>query len=796
MTGGRPPRRDGPLTRELVLAYLREHPGDAGRRDIARALDVRGPERRELRALLRELEAGGGLTRSAAKVYRSNEAPPPVGVVVFESLDAEGDLFGRVKGRDGLFGPVIRLSLSSSRKAKLGAMAVGDSALCQIEQDQDGWSARPIRKLDRQVQARVVGVFRAGSHGGRVIPASKKEKGEYLVESSETLEAKDGDLVACEPKPQRGYGPRRGRIVEVFGHASAPNAASLLAIAAHGVPVGFHPEVIAEARAARPAEVPRVDLRATPLITIDPEDARDHDDAVFAEADTEPGNEGGWRVIVAIADVAAYVTPGSGLDQAALLRGNSTYFPDRVAPMLPEELSTDACSLKEGQERACIAVEMVFDAHGVKRRHRFARAVMRSAGFLTYGAAQAAIDGNPDACTAPLLEPVLKPLWAAWRALDRARKARDPLELELPERKVMIGADGQVLGIKLRERYDAHRLIEEFMIQANVAAAETLESRGQGLLYRVHEAPSEEKLNALAAFLPTVGLKWAKGQTATPARFNRVLDLARAAGTEGLVSEVVLRSQSQARYAPDMLGHFGLNLFKYAHFTSPIRRYADLIVHRGLIASLGLGPDGLTTKETARLEEIGEHVTATERRSMAAEREATDRYLASFLADRIGAEFAAKIAGVAGFGVFVRLDETGADGLVPAANLGAEYWYHDEAGACLVGERSGGRYRLGQPVLVRLLEAVPVTGGLLFEMLSEPLPPDPDAASRRRGMRAAGPVPSRYRAGAHKASPYRERSTNGDRSRFSPEDGKRGGGGPSGKPAKGGKGKGSRGRKS
>jgi ribonuclease R len=732
--------------------------------------------------ILRELEEEGGLRRTAAKVYTASETPPPVGVVVFEALDTDGDLQGRVKGRDGLYGPTIRLSLSASRRAKVGAMGLGDSALCHIEHTEDGWTARPIKKLERPAQSRVIGVYHQGPHNGRVQPASKKDKSELLIETHDSLGAKDGDLVACEPKAQRGYGPRMARVVEVFGHASAPNAASLLAIAAHGVPVGFPPDVIAEAQSAHPAHVPRVDLRATPLITIDPEDARDHDDAVFAEADSDPTNPGGWRVIVAIADVSAYVTPGSALDRAAFLRGNSTYFPDRVAPMLPEVLSTDQCSLKDGQERACIAVEMIFDTHGAKRRHRFARAVMRSAGFLTYGAAQAAIDGNADARTAPLLESVLKPLWAAWRALDKARKSRDPLELELPERKVMIGPDGKVLGIRLRERYDAHRLIEEFMIQANVAAAETLEAKGQGLLYRVHEPPSEEKVNALAAFLPTVGLKWAKGQTATPGRFNRVLDLARQAGTEGLVSEVVLRSQSQARYAPDMLGHFGLNLFKYAHFTSPIRRYADLIVHRGLIASLGLGPDGLTPHEAARLEEIGEHITATERRSMAAEREATDRYLASFLADRIGAEFTAKIAGVASFGVFVRLDETGADGLIPAAQLGPEYWYHDEAGACLVGERSGGRYRLGQPVEVKLLEAVPVTGGLLFEMLSAPLPPDPDAAMRRRGMRASGPIPSRYRAGAHKGGAFGAAGPRGG----SREDG---GGFPMGSKGKGGKAK-------
>jgi ribonuclease R len=741
-----------PLTRARVEAYLTAHPGMADRREIAQALGVRGSERRELRAILRELEDEGRLTRTAAKTYAPSESPPPVAVVAFETVDEDGDLLGRVMRRDGLGGPTIRLPLTTGRRARGAALGRGDQALCKIEYVDGDWIARPIRKLEAVSAPRIVGIYRRGTYGGRVIPASKKEKDELLVDFADANDAEDGALVACELHPGRGYGPKRARVTEIFGHASAPNAASLLAIASHDVPMGFSEAVLREAETARPAEVARTDLTALPLVTIDPEDARDHDDAVFAEHDPDAANADGWRVVVAIADVSAYVTTGSELDRAAYLRGNSTYFPDRVAPMLPEVLSTDRCSLKDGQDRPCLAVDMRFDANGRKLRHTFIRGRMRSAGFLTYGAAQAAINGNPDAQTAPLLEPVLRPLWAAWRALDRARKAREPLELELPERKVMIGPDGQVLGIRLRERFDAHRLIEEFMIQANVCAAETLEQRGRPLLYRVHEPPSDEKINALSAFLPTVGLKWAKGQTPTPARFNRVLDQARELGQEGLVSEVILRSQSQARYAPDALGHFGLNLHKYAHFTSPIRRYADLVVHRALIRALGLGPDGQTDAEASRLEVIGEHITATERRSMAAEREATDRYLASFLADRVGAEFAGKVAGLAGFGLFVKLDETGADGLVPAARLGGGYWYHEEAAACLVNERSRERYRLGQPVLVRLVEAVPVTGGLLFDMLSEPMPPgEDDRGSRgpRQGQRGrpTGFIPQRYRSG-------------------------------------------------
>lgn len=463
----------------------------------------------------------------------------------------------------------------------------------------------------------------------------------------------------------------------------------------------------------------RTDMRSVPLITIDPPDARDHDDAVWAEADGDPANKGGFVVIVAIADVAHYVTPHSALDRDARERGNSAYFPDRVVPMLPEKLSADLCSLRPGEERPALAVRMVFDKAGRKKDHAFSRILMRSAAKLSYVQAQAAIDGTTDDVTDPLLEGILKPLWAAYAAVSVARDKRAPLDLDLPERKLILDGDGTVTGVTIPPRLDCHRLIEEFMIQANVCAAETLEKQRSPLLYRVHDAPAEEKVHALSQFLATLGQRLALGQVLKPQNFNQILRNVKGTDIEQLVNDVVLRTQAQAIYSPENRGHFGLNLRRYAHFTSPIRRYADLIVHRSLISSLKLGDGGLDDADVARIYETAELISASERRAMAAERDTVDRMIANLMADQLKSRFTGRIAGVADAGLFVQLPETGANGFIPASTIGEDYFLHDRNSHALVGERSGETYRLGDTVEVRLLEVTPLAGGLRFEMLSD-----------------------------------------------------------------------------
>lgn len=703
--------------RQTVLDFLKQNPDATSKQDIARGLKVKGRERQTLRTILKELEADGTLTKTGKRTWARADAPPPTSVIVFEKTDANGDLIARATGKEGPYGPELVFD-GYSGKMRGPAPGIGDRGLARIKQTEDGWSAHLMKLFEKRDEERpVTGVYLRTARGGRVKPASRKIKHELHVREADVNGAVDGDLVVALPMPQRGYGPVRARITEVIGRREDPRASSLLAIAAHDIPTDFPAEVLAQAKSHTPEKVQRTDLRDTPLITIDPADARDHDDAVYAER-----LEDGFRVIVAIADVAAYVTPDSALDVEALKRGNSTYFPDRVVPMLPFDLSADACSLKEGQDRPCMAVEIQFDQSGTKRSHKFLRATMRSAGALSYEEAQQAIDGNPTDRAQALLEPVLKPLWEAYAALTKSREQRGPLELDLPERKVEIAEDGTVAGIRTKARFDAHKLIEELMIQANVCAAEELEKLGSRLLYRVHDAPSDAKIAALSEFLKTLDIDWPLGERTQTKRFNRLLLDFEDTENSVAISEIVLRTQSQAIYSADNIGHFGLNLSKYAHFTSPIRRYSDLIVHRALIRSLDLGPEGLTDKQAAQLDETAQHLVQTERRSMAAEREATDRYLALFLADRIGAEFSGRISGVTASGLFIKLDETGADGFCPASRISHEYWRYSESSQALIGDQSGKRYELGQTVEVRLSEVTPLEGGLLLEILSDPKP--------------------------------------------------------------------------
>jgi ribonuclease R len=549
----------------------------------------------------------------------------------------------------------------------------------------------------------------------------RRTKRDLLIAKGQTNGAKENELVLAELLPAKGYGPRVGRIVERLCDVDEPRAVSLIAIHDHNIPLDFPSAVMTAAEKAKPAPLGnRADLRAIPFITIDPADARDHDDAVHAEPDTSEDNKGGHIVRVAIADVAHYVRPGEAMDVEALRRGNSVYFPDRVVPMLTERISNDLCSLREKEDRPCLAVEMVFDKSGRKKRHKFLRGMMRSAAKLSYEEAQAAADGVPSPRVESFTEGVIKPLYAAYAALAKARDARGPLDLDLPEKRVELGEDGKVKAITERVRLEAHRLIEEFMIQANVCAAETLEQKNVPLIYRVHEAPSEEKITSLADFLKTLEINFARGQTIKPQQFNTILQQTRESEYTHLINEVVLRSQSQAVYSPENQGHFGLNLRRYAHFTSPIRRYADLIVHRALVRAHGFGDDGLTDAQAGKLGTIAEEISNYERRAMAAERDSVDRYLAAFMQDRLGAEFEGRISGVTRFGLFVRLAGSGADGLVPISSLGTEYFRHDEAAHALVGERSRLGYRLGDVVTVRVMEAAPLTGGLRFELLTEP----------------------------------------------------------------------------
>ncbi len=722
---------------DTLLAFLREA-GTAEKTDIVRHFGLKGHERRMLREMIRELEAAGKLGKRGRKGFAEVGALPPVGVADVSERDTDGDLYVRLVDASE---DAPRAVLVPDKTGKTGpAVGLGARVLAKFERGSDGWEARIIKVLDTDTN-RVLGVIRKSNREVRVEPVDRRSKDVLFVPPAQAESLKDGDLVfASIEKGDHRYGPKRGKILEIIGRTDDPRAASLIAIAANKVPMGFSEAVEKEAEDQElPSLKGREDLRDLPLVTIDPADARDHDDAVYAMRDDDGKNPDGWIVWVAIADVAAYVRPGTNLDREARDKGNSTYFPDRVEPMLPERLSNGLCSLKEGENRACMAVRMVFDKDGRKTGHKFVRGLMRSHAKLSYEQAQSAIDGQLDDTTGPIMDAILTPLWAAYHTMLKGRLKRSPLAIESPERRIRMTPDGQIASIEPRVSLEAHRLIEEMMIQANVCAAQTLEQKRTPLIYRIHETPSQEKTFNLADFLQTIGKPWDKGQAPTTKRLNALLDETRDGPHAEVVNEVVLRSQMQAIYSPENIGHFGLNLDRYAHFTSPIRRYSDLIVHRGLIRALNLGKDGLTDREISELPAIAEQVTQTERRSMAAERAAMDRYMAAFLSERVGATFTGRITGVTRFGLFIRLDETGADGLVPVSSLGGEYFHHDDKAHALVGERSGQRWTLGRNVEVKLQEATPITGGLVFEMLSDPAPRDPNAPAPRLGVRARSP---------------------------------------------------------
>ena len=701
-----------------ILEWIRAHPEKSSKRDIAKAFGIKGAARIDLKQMLKELEAEGHLMQRRRRFNDPNSLPP-VSVLQMLGPDSQGDMFAVPLEWEGT-GHLPKILMRSRQGDP--ALGQGDRLLARLtpvpDEDSHQYTGQLIRAIGTNPK-RLLGIFRLTAEGGRIVAIDKGEGKEWLVAADAAGEAKDGELVEAEQSGPKGrLGLPRARVVERLGDPSAPKAVSLIAIHQHGIPDAFPDAVMAQVDAAKPATSKgRVDLTDLPLITIDPADARDHDDACCALLDEDPKNPGGFLLWVAIADVAHYVTAGSALDAEARKRGNSTYFPDRVVPMLPDRLSGDLCSLHEGVTRPCIAVEMKLSSTGEKLSHRFVRGLMRSPASLSYEEAQAAVDGDPSERAAPLVDTVLTPLFGAYAALKQAREARQPLELDLPERKIILSDSGKVASVNFSERLDAHRLIEECMVLANVAAAETLIAKQQPLLFRVHEEPSPEKLDSLRETAKSVGLVLAKGQVLQTRHLNQLLKAAAGKDEAELINLSTLRSMTQAYYSSQNMSHFGLALQNYAHFTSPIRRYADLLLHRALVSAHGWATDGLSPQDIEMLDETAKHISETERRSMLAERDTTDRYLASFMSERVGNEFSGRISGVARFGIFVKLDETAADGLVPIRSLGREYFEHDADSQTLRGTDSGTVISLGQRVVVRLAETTPTTGGILLDLL-------------------------------------------------------------------------------
>ena len=718
-----PKKTPGLPTRQQVLDFIASSEEPAGKREIARAFGLSAQDKIALKALLHDMADEGLIDSAPGRAFHKMGGLPKVTVLRIVDVDDGGNVWA-VPERWEAETPPPRLRV---RERKRGQLGIGERILARTEEAGPGWIAHPMKTL-APASEQVLGVLRAEGDRFWLTGVEKKERREFAV--SDTGGAAVGDLVLAE---KTGRPPRiTVRVVERLGDPFAPRSFSLIAIHKHGIPDQFGQETLDEAErvAGLPLGDDREDLRHLPIVAIDPVDARDHDDAVWAAPDDDPVNAGGWRAIVAIADVSFYVRPGSEIDREARRRGNSVYFPDRVVPMLPEILSAHVCSLVEGEDRAALACHIQVTPAGTLKSWRFTRAVVRIAANIAYEDAQAAIDG---ALAHPLTDTALRPLWDCWLALLAAREKREPLDLDLPERRVVLDEKGRIMSVAPRERLDAHRLIEDYMIAANVAAAKALEAKKSPVMYRDHEPPSREKLVALKDYLETFDIAFTLGQVVLPRTFNRILDKVGDAEFRPQVMEQVLRSQTQAYYAPGNTGHFGLSLGSYAHFTSPIRRYADLLVHRSLVRAFGLGDGALTAGEAEGMERIGQSISGFERRAMEAERDTIDRYVAAFLSERVGQTVEVRITGVQNYGFFATVEGVGGDGLMPVRDLGGEYFKFDEAARTLIGETSGEAYTLGQRLELRLAEANPVSGALRFELPGGKGAAPPSEADRRRG---------------------------------------------------------------
>ncbi|HVF38203.1 MAG TPA: VacB/RNase II family 3'-5' exoribonuclease [Sphingomicrobium sp.] len=725
-------------TSKQILDFIESSGQPAGKREIARAFGLSGHDKILLKGLLKDMADEGLIDSAPGRAFHKAGGVPRVTVLRVVSVEGGQVLAQPETWHADTPPPKLRVI----ERGRRSALALNDRILARTEEAGKGHVAHVMKKLARSAEL-LLGVVRREGDRHFLTPVDKKERRELPI--SDLKDAQPGDLVLAEPS---GRPPRvSARVDAILGDPFAPRSFSLIAIHKHGLRDEFRTEAIVEAKGVATQKLgdDREDLTHLPIVAIDPEDARDHDDAIWASS-RDDGD--GWDAVVAIADVSFYVRPGRELDREARARGNSVYFPDRVVPMLPHELSSDICSLKEGQVRAALACHLHVGKDGAVKSWRFSRAKICVAANIAYENAQAAMNAAGEErtevasspCSMPpldgpvpaeLVEKALKPLWACWRALLAARNKRQPLELDLPERRVVLDEKGRILSVAPRERLDAHRLVEDYMIAANVAAAKALEKKKAPVMYRVHEAPGREKLVALKDYLATFDLEFALGQVIKPATFNRIIErIGPDHDARPEIMEQVLRTQMQARYGPEPLGHFGLALASYAHFTSPIRRYADLLVHRALVSAFKLGDGGLPSGDVEDFTTIGEHISMLERRAMEAERETVDRYVAAFLADKVGQILRCRITGVQPFGFFATVEDLGGDGLVPAAILGNEYFRYDEAARALVGEETGETFRVGQHLELKLAEANPASGALKFE-----LPEGRFAAPRRPEQR-------------------------------------------------------------
>ncbi len=706
----------GRPTPQEILEFIKSSPTKVGKRELARAFNLKGHDRLWLKETLRNMKESGLIERGHKKKVRPSKALPSVTLVeVSPELSEDGEvLLKLVESQEDIL-PILLVD------PKAGKVNPGDRLLVRLERHGDEHYVAYLLKKVPIKPSTLVGAVIKNRGGLYFQPCDRRLQQELsFIDSQEKV--KVGDLVLA--KLSENLRVKQATIIKVLGDVDDPRVISLMSIYQEGIPYEFPPEVLEEAEKSRTLSLEgREDLRSIPFVTIDGEDARDFDDAVWAHEDTKDE----WHLMVAIADVAHYVKPGSQLDKEAYRRGNSVYFPDRVVPMLPEVLSNDLCSLRPKEDKACFAVHLWLDKKGRLKTFKFVRGIMQSVERLTYNQVQKAIDGAPDLQTAPLVDSILKPLYGAYGLLKKAREHRGTLDLEIPEKQVILGEEGHIEDIHPRPRLDSHRLIEEFMILANVAAAQQLEALRAPCIFRVHDAPDPAKIFIFRELVEGLCFSFPKSQAVTPQSFLHLLKAAHNTPHQALISQLTLRTQAQALYHPKNIGHFGLSLKKYSHFTSPIRRYSDIIVHRSLIAALKLGEDGLPNDTD--LGAIGEQTSSTERRASAAERTAIERYITVYLKDKVGETFSGRISGVTSFGLFITLEHSGADGLLPMNALRDDFYHFEERKHRLIGRRHRRVFTLGDPLEVVLKEVDTLTNSITL------MPAESSPSQGNRGRR-------------------------------------------------------------
>ena len=703
------------ITSDDILHYIESFENGITRHVLARAFDIKGTSRIFLKNTIRDLMELGLIRKSNGKYFKNNKGE--LVIVEIVEINKSGTITGI---------PTAQLFTDKSEKItiepiektrKFGKsirLIVGNRALVQVRKADNKLFGKFIQLIENLDSKRVIGEFRSDNKGAWLVPSDKKIRETYAIAGEFTMNAVNGDIVVANVT----INPRTRRIiaevVEVIGKLSDPSVISLIAIYDNHIPNKFSHEAIKLADTAQPASIKgREDLRHIPFVTIDGEDARDFDDAVWAEPDLTPGNPGGWHAMVAIADVAHYVLPGDALDVEAKERGNSVYFPDRVVPMLPESLSNGLCSLRPNEDRAAIAVHLNINQSGKTIGFKFVRCLIKSSARMTYNQVQKLKDANQ------LKEPLVS-LYGVYDSLMNFRHQRGTLELDIPEKYIALNAKGTIESVSLRERFDSHKLIEELMIAANVAAAKLLSQKAVPCMYRIHDKPDLTKIASLKTFLKGTSIKPPSSLEPNQKELNKVIEQAKDTKYADVISELVLRSQCQAEYSPNNIGHFGLNLSQYAHFTSPIRRYSDTLVHRGIITAMEFGIDGLNTKHPVDFKAIGQHLGLTERRAAIAERDTKDRMVAAFMVSKVGETFTARISTVTGFGLFAIIDQYAATGLIHISKLKGDYFTFDEDRRRLFGRRGKQSFQMGDMISVKVEGANPLTGSIELSINNQP----------------------------------------------------------------------------